>query len=636
MFPPIKIDYNKEIRRLTGIKNFEDFCASISKKLNLDVEKWEFYYLDEDNEEISFSSAEEFQHVVTTYPKIPKIRITCEEDEEDSIDIGSSFLNIGTTVSICERPAPKENDKISSEKLDESNDEIEHEIIEDFKDEVKEEVKEALSEQHSEQLSEHDSEQQPEEHPEQHSEKHSEQNSEQHSEEPEFLYEIMPETEEKHEESKVDRSQEMEILEFNEKGTSTNYDGVLTNNNSIQTQSVEIVNAATDVENLILNHDENLGTEMLKTEDKSNQKEVNLVDWASDPVEVEKASQEVNTDIVEEQKIEQKEQKIYSQEELDCKLSEIVKQLMKEMTPMMIEECHKYIQKNVSENSQNENKGLEMYHEEVHNSNSWIKHLNNENPIHSLCQKWKKNTIFEVIFRCRNCKHEENKFEDNSDNNGKKIPLNFVYLILHLEHHQNDSEDDNLHSKMKKLISSDHEDSQVLDKDPVIEEEKVPAENPVVINNSINKNKMPLSKDKLKQLKSIKMLPENAVHTINLNNDDFMINFEIQNNDGENNTSWPVYSSICCISPSEDWLISCSTTKNEVDVGFTAKFEAKIKNPKSLDITHYVFWMQDEFGRKFGKEFEVQIKCVNASIIDLNQPYDYKVIKNLCFTLLNF
>ena len=49
---------------------------------------------------------------------------------------------------------------------------------------------------------------------------------------------------------------------------------------------------------------------------------------------------------------------------------------MKEMTPMMIEECHKIIKQKESESSQKNNKDMELYHEEVHNSNSLEK--NNE------------------------------------------------------------------------------------------------------------------------------------------------------------------------------------------------------------------------------------------------------------------
>lgn len=381
----IKIEYNEEIRKLTGIKNFDDFCASVCKKLQLDIAKLEFSYLDEDNEDISFTSADEFEHIIKSYAKIPKIVVKLVEDDEDSVDIASSFLNIGMTVSVCERPVPQANAQANRKSIDESNDEIEHEIIEDSKEEAKEEVKEELS-----------------------------QNS---VEEQEIQYEVLPEPEGQYEESKVDRSQEMDILEVDEKGTSTNHDGVLTNSNSIQTQSVEIVNAATDVDYLILNHDEKLGTEALRTEDKSNQKEVNLVDWASDPVEVEKASQEVNTDIIEAEEIEKEQQKIYSQDELDSKLSEIVKHLMKEMTPMMIEECHKYIQKSASESSQKANSELKMFHEEVHNSKSWISHLNEE-PIHSFCGCWNKNALFEVIFRCKQCKKVVDRLEN--DNQSKQ------------------------------------------------------------------------------------------------------------------------------------------------------------------------------------------------------------------------
>ena len=99
----------------------------------------------------------------------------------------------------------------------------------------------------------------------------------------------------------------------------------------------------------------------------------------------------------------------------------------------------------------------------------------------------------------------------------------------------------------------------------------------------------PFSEYKMKQLKSAKIFPENAVFTINKNWDYFPVIFGIQNSDIENNTRWPIWVRLTCLSPSQDALQSCTVTNKEVRAGEVMKFEAKIKNSKSEDITHYIW-----------------------------------------------
>ena len=263
----LKIDYDNEIKKLPNIKNYDDFLAAVSKKLFLNPTHCEFSYIDEDGDKISLSTSEEFDDLLRNNPKIPKIMINLVKEGEEPVDIASSFLNIDMTVSVFERPSIKNDSASQNSNIDESNNKVQ-EIAEEHKEEVKEELKEDFE-------------------------------TEEVVEESELFYEVVPEGEIKHEENKSDQNKALHLPVFDEKGTSTSEE-IKLNTNSIQTQSVENANVSTDVDNLIYNLDEILGTPSIYTEDKSNQKEIKVVDWASDPLEVSKSHQEVNTIDIEE------------------------------------------------------------------------------------------------------------------------------------------------------------------------------------------------------------------------------------------------------------------------------------------------------------------------------------------------
>lgn len=89
-------------------------------------------------------------------------------------------------------------------------------------------------------------------------------------------------------------SQDFHQVKSDDKGTGTNIDGMV-NFNSVQTQSIVNANASTDVQNLVENNDQNMGTEPLATVDRSNQKEVVLKESALDPITPQVNNQSINT-----------------------------------------------------------------------------------------------------------------------------------------------------------------------------------------------------------------------------------------------------------------------------------------------------------------------------------------------------
>jgi hypothetical protein len=92
-----------------------------------------------------------------------------------------------------------------------------------------------------------------------------------------------------------------------------------------------------------------MGTDPLATEDKSNQNHVLQIESANDPIVPEFNDQSVNT-IVNVQEEVKSEIKIPT-EKIDEILARIVKTQMEELTPLLIEECKKFIQNHLTDAS---------------------------------------------------------------------------------------------------------------------------------------------------------------------------------------------------------------------------------------------------------------------------------------------
>mmetsp|Transcript_43321 Transcript_43321/g.50890 ORF Transcript_43321/g.50890 Transcript_43321/m.50890 type:complete len:248 (-) Transcript_43321:1107-1850(-) len=238
----IKVKFEGEIRKLKDITSFDDFLDGVRTKIKVDPDIYSFSYVDDDGDRINVSTAYEFdQCLKDAYPKVPKIELTINEQEE-SVDLVNSFANIEMTVSTCERPF------VPNPSPDQSNDDQFEELKspEDYK-----ETTEQTSPPVNAKSSEADKELQ---------------------------------------------TEHMSFGDSDEKGTSTVNDIVLCSS-AIQTQSIDNINESTDVANLVVNQDQSMGTEIMRTEDKSNQKEVLLKDNFSDPLKIEIYNQATITNV---------------------------------------------------------------------------------------------------------------------------------------------------------------------------------------------------------------------------------------------------------------------------------------------------------------------------------------------------
>lgn len=255
------------------------------------------------------------------YPKIPKILIKEIEESEDYL--GDAFNHIAMTTSTCERPSKHDDYEVLNNENSQGYLTEEEEKDDRFR-------------------STHE------------------------------FYSIVGNSL-----ARADSAQQTEQAigpESDEKFTSTKADGIFAGENSVQTQSISNANVSTDVNNLVEKFDQEMATDSFANEvvdrmvgseekgleDKDNQTEVSRKESALDPIIIDVNDQSINT--IEVDPIEQKHQAVgenhepAQEDDIDSKLSDIVKRHMQEMTPMLLEECQKYIKAQLSDNHQKPDK----------------------------------------------------------------------------------------------------------------------------------------------------------------------------------------------------------------------------------------------------------------------------------------
>ena len=140
------------------------------------------------------------------------------------------------------------------------------------------------------------------------------------------------------------QTEEEPVPKSDEKFTSIENDGFLINNSSVQTQSIINKEAGTEVENLVEKSDQVIETESPNTEDKGNQNLVMIAESGNDPIVPRVANQSINTNLVgEESRDEKLEEVKLSEENIEEILEKVVQNQMKEITPLLMEECKKFL-----------------------------------------------------------------------------------------------------------------------------------------------------------------------------------------------------------------------------------------------------------------------------------------------------
>lgn len=118
----LKINHNNEIRKLKDIDSYENLAGSIKNKLDIDLEKYELTYYDEDGDLITISNEEDFAECLHIFlPKVPKIFLKPRPIDEEEKDLIEEFPEISLTVSTCERPLEMQSMKNTAEFQKESS-----------------------------------------------------------------------------------------------------------------------------------------------------------------------------------------------------------------------------------------------------------------------------------------------------------------------------------------------------------------------------------------------------------------------------------------------------------------------------------------------------------------------------------
>lgn len=163
------------------------------------------------------------------------------------------------------------------------------------------------------------------------------------------------------------------------------------------------------------------------------------------------------------------------------------------------------------------------------------------------------------------------------------------------------------------------EESELLDElnEPVIEDEKEehPSEYPEMVKRSclIKYEKFPDS-----YLAQLKVTPLNCDIPFNVNKNCEINEIEVKlfNSDLENNTRWPVNSTIMCISPHPNCVHNCTKTIKEIRSGVYETLKLSVITSKKTGKEMYTLTMIDEYGTIFGEPFSICINTLDADIVN--------------------
>lgn len=564
----IKIKHDGEIRKLKEINNYDDFLESIRHKMKIDPEEFELCYVDPEGDEVHISTSQDFDECLRVMnSKVPKIIL--KRIESSDAGLGDSFSHIQMTVSTVDRPVRRQTQSKPSQAEEEGNKNPE---VEEEKEDRIQPVKE-------------------------------------------YLEQIDIDSSDSHKGMQTEQSH---APESDEKGTYTKIDGVLDNSNSVQTQSILNQHASTDVINLVENFDRNLGTDSLLTEEKGNQREVLFSESANDPIMPEVNHQSINTNLF--GSCDQKDQSVHVEEpkvevNIEANLAELVKKHMQELTPMLLDECHKYIRQHLSENQPKVDKS-----QAVHDAT---------------CVNCDAHPIFGTRYECIHCDAYTlcSNCEEFVDHEHPMLKLKtsealFQYLMYLKENKNSVSK---LGESISRIINSDkasNADDEINvdiesepDMEPLVKDEEShgePVEYPEMVKRSVMLEYKPFSDHYIQKLKVKVISPENILHTVSKHSEHYNIEFVLSNDDYEGNTRWPIYSTISCDEPNSAEIITATMTSKEIRPGMSATLTAKMRTPPKTGLAFYIFHMIDEYGRKFGDPFAFKVKVIDVPILDIN------------------
>jgi hypothetical protein len=588
----IKVNHKGEIRKLKGVPDYLAFVDLVKKKMHIDLESHEMYYIDEDGDEISISNAEDYDECLNVmHPKVPKIHFKMiQKEQEEDFDVHKAFPSIAMTTSTVERP-----NNLGEEQKEDHHGESEQKVS-NISHEGQSKVNPSVAQSTFERIDVSHAGQQTESEPK---------------------------------------------TTSDEKCTSTKYDGVLINTSSVQTQSISNADAGTDVKSLVTNQDKHMGTEPAITAEKASQLIVAQSNCAIDPI-----SPEVHEVAIEAQ-VEAEESKVQTEEigenfddsiDIEKILSDVVKVQMNDLTPVLIDECKKFVSNFIKEEQKRQ---FQKYIEE-----------------HS-CDTCGTRKATECRFSCYDCIAEcvspkgsriSRSNSCNSEKKGsvKEIHENFVSCVDRKRSNSvvsgSSSSSVKSTSRISNLQRSDYGLDKIKDsessngksdvgsesdfkscgepeeqKDPVIEDEEIvkdPEEFPEMVKRSVMLEYKPFPEDYINRLKVKWSKPNtNTVHLISQDNDFFNIEFEAINSDITGNTRWPIFSSLRCILPEGAEMENCTQTNKEIRAGVVAKFTAKMKTPKDGKQFVYRFQLEDEYKRLFGEPIDVKVKAINQNVI---------------------
>lgn len=157
-----------------------------------------------------------------------------------------------------------------------------------------------------------------------------------------------------------------------------------------------------------------------------------------------------------------------------------------------------------------------------------------------------------------------------------------------------------------------------IDSDPLIESEEEKEEFPEMVKRSALHEYKPFGDNYINTLKVKVVEPEVNQYTVNKNSSTFDVFFKLSNNDSENSSRWPINSTIKCMSPSQNEIVSCNPTIKEVRTGVVVQLHATFRTPKDKQVVEYTFRMVDEYGREFGEIFSLKVKFLDANIVNVN------------------
>lgn len=206
----VKIIHEDEIRKLKDISTYQSLTEIITNKLAIELEHYDLTYYDEEGDTITISNEDDFDECMNVFmPKVPKIFLKSKEAEDQEEEkLEDNFPDIALTVSTCERPG--------SFARDSSPDKEEFAIIEDQKNEENSEIRHEVKDYHP-------------------------------IEEPVAQQEYEEEKESEHSEAGI-QTEEDKVIESDEKSTSMEISEMPIIDSSVQTQSIDNVEAGTDAE----------------------------------------------------------------------------------------------------------------------------------------------------------------------------------------------------------------------------------------------------------------------------------------------------------------------------------------------------------------------------------------------------